>query len=132
VCDRVLVLAQGRVLLDGPISLLHDLAHRYYQVDIRLLLDEISASPDTRHIGDAEQGLDWLLSGLTGGQDGRGGIERVVVYSPCMLRVTLERAAVPFAQVWGRLVHWVQTGKIRTYSFRSMEMEEVLSGVISS
>lgn len=35
-------------------------------------------------------------------------LERVVVYSAYMVRVTLERVAVPIAHVWGRLAHWVR------------------------
>jgi hypothetical protein len=72
-----------------------------------------------------------LLAGLADGQDGGGRVERVVAYSPHLVRVTLDRAVMPVAQVWDRLAQWVQAGKIRTYSFRSMEMEEVLSGLIS-
>ncbi|KAJ1428254.1 P-loop containing nucleoside triphosphate hydrolase protein [Ochromonadaceae sp. CCMP2298] len=190
VCGRVLLLAEGRVHLDGPIDAFHDLAYRFYQLDISIApipipgsfsasqpsactLDSASASASApgksavgtygtyesgagtgTHNGNGRNARGSGGSGGSGGdssssssgpaQDinallhlvaqavGYGGLERVVVYSSSMVRLTLEKRRVPISHIWTHLIDWRQRGLLSKFSFRNMEMEEVLSTIIAA
>jgi hypothetical protein len=182
VCGRVLLLAEGRVHLDGPIDAFHDLAYRFYQLDISIApipgtvfasqpsactLDSASTSAPAPPVGKSAVGTYGTYESGAGtathngngrnargsggdssnsrpAQDinvllhlvaqavGYGGLERVVVYSSSMVRLTLEKRRVPISHIWTHLIDWRQRGLLSKFSFRNMEMEEVLSTIIAA
>ena len=173
VCSRVLMLVRGKVFLDGPISMFHDLAYRYYQVDITL--PSLTTSGEDDHMGysyqhdmspaevatpateEAHVRMEYFLHMLaqsllpTGMAPRRTGhhlahansetsppkptpnhLERCVVYSDTLVRITIQKHLVPISVMWEQLARLQQSGVILTYAFRNMEMEEVISSIIDA
>lgn len=175
VCERVLMLVEGQVYLDAPIHCMHDLAHRFYQVDISLsatytaplhggdlsqqdtplqecglpldeedvgiAMDNVGEFPEQAQqqrkqlqstAGTSEERLKEFIAELALSVGGRCNLERVVTYSNTLLRITLQRDRVPVTVVWTQLAVWLESDRIRSYAFRSMEMEEVLSTILAT
>ncbi len=68
-----------------------------------------------------------LVSALSAACGGPESVERVVQYSPQLARLTFEKRLVRLSDVWTVLLDRKRSGLIRDYSFRAMDMEEVLS-----
>jgi len=179
VCSRVLMLVRGKVFLDGPISMFHDLAYRYYQVDITLpslsINDEMDHTKDNLDIDigyayqhdaspveaptptteEANVRMDRFLcmiaqsllptSDAPRNSDSSSThakretsihtaehLERCVIYSDTLVRITFQKRIVPISIMWEQLTRWQQSEVILTYAFRNMEMEEVLSSIIDA
>jgi ABC-type multidrug transport system ATPase subunit len=155
VCDRVLLLNEGRVVLDEPITALHDLAHRFYHVDIALPdlhrrqvrragigIDRPPApqrggglrnygsieEPAEAERGAEQAAMEALERALADLQQTLGAAERVVKYTPALVRVTWARSVAPLSPAWALLATWQEVGRIKGYAFRSAAMEEVLEG----
>lgn len=58
--------------------------------------------------------------------------ERVVEYSPTLLRLTFEKRLVPLSKLWITLEQLQRSGAIEKVSFRTMDMEEALATIIAS
>ena len=58
--------------------------------------------------------------------------ERVVEYSPTLIRLTFEKRLVPLTEVWSILGDLKRENVLERYSFRSMGMEEALATIIAS
>jgi hypothetical protein len=58
--------------------------------------------------------------------------ERVVEYSPTLVRLTFEKKVVPLTRVWNVLAELRKEGGVERYSFRTMGMEEALATIIAS
>jgi energy-coupling factor transporter ATP-binding protein EcfA2 len=117
ICEKVLMLVDGQVYINGPASMFLDLLSSFYQVDFILTL-----------IINAEQFLGIMLTFL-------GKIEmteRIVIYSPTFLRITFNKQRVPISRLWEELDEWMNNGQLDRYYFRSMEMEEILAIILST
>jgi hypothetical protein len=58
--------------------------------------------------------------------------ERVVEYSPTLVRLTFEKRLVSLTEVWSILGSLKKEGLLERYSFRVMGMEEALATIIAS
>jgi hypothetical protein len=152
-CDRVLMLVDGQTFLDGDINAFNDLAYQYYQVDVVL-----NAAYNIHTGGGGLSGLstsdcyvplsislvDYFVLQLESvckaanirdenSSSSSKCIERVVAYSETLVRVTFEKRLVPMSLIWHRLAQWrVEYDLVTRFSFRNMDMEEVLATVIST
>lgn len=117
ICDKVLMLVDGQVYIDGPSSIFIDLMTSYYQVDI--LLTPTSTNEDLFHIVEQYFGSLQLL-------------ERVVVYNDRLLRLTLHKQRVPVSRWWSALLTWQHNQVVACFYFRTMEMEEILATILST
>ena len=59
-------------------------------------------------------------------------LERVVEYSPTLVRLTFEKRLVPLTKVWDILGDLKRENVLERYSFRSMALEEALATIIAS
>jgi hypothetical protein len=157
VCDRVLMLVEGQTYLDGDMSAFHALAYQFYQVDVLLdgqynmhtnsLLSPLAMSDCyvplsislsdffLLHVANAcrqMQCADQPISSMKSPVSEGNCIERVVVYSDTLLRLTFEKRLVSMSALWTRLSEWRAQGLVAKHSFRAMDMEEVLATLIAT
>lgn len=59
-------------------------------------------------------------------------VERIVEYSPTLVRVTFEKRLVPLTKIWNILGDLRRENVLEKYSFRTMGMEEALATIIAS
>jgi hypothetical protein len=59
-------------------------------------------------------------------------LERMVEYSPSLVRLTFEKSTVEVTVIWGILQRFKEKGLILRYAFRAMDMEETLAIIIES
>lgn len=59
-------------------------------------------------------------------------LERVVEYSPTLIRFTFEKRLVPLSKAWSVMGALTGEGAAERYSFRAMGMEEALATIIAS
>lgn len=127
VCSQVLMLVDGQVYFHAPITIFEALVCNYYQVDVVLV--------ETRW-----NQTDLFLRELSALVGGRQCIERVVVYTQRQLRLTFHKEIVKVSTLWAALLQWADHGRyqrkavvtIEKYSFRAMDMEEILSTIIAA
>ena len=108
--------------------------------DVGIAMDNVGEFPEQARqhgkeqstAGASEDRLKEFIAELALAVGGRCNLERVVTYSNTLLRITLQRDRVPVTVVWTQLAVWLGSGRIRSYAFRSMEMEEVLSTILST
>ena len=59
-------------------------------------------------------------------------LERIVEYSPTLVRLTFEKRLVPLTKIWTILGDLKRDNVLEKYSFRTMGMEEALATIIAS
>ena len=59
-------------------------------------------------------------------------LERIVEYSPTLVRLTFEKRLVPLTKIWNILGDLRRDNVLEKYSFRTMGMEEALATIIAS
>lgn len=124
ICSRAILLMDGRVVLDIPMKTFQTLVTHYYQVDIQLS-DCKSILNEFNNMGlNSDIFVKNYLSGIN--------YNRIVIYSSATIRLSLNRAQVPMSEFWNKLHQYKIEGLIAKYSFRSMEMEEVLACLIEN
>lgn len=84
-----------------------------------------SPSPFLSHSGQVIFGIGLRCGGLHL-------LERVVEYSPTLVRLTFEKRLVPLTKVWDILGDLKRENVLDRYSFRSMALEEALATIIAS
>ncbi len=153
ICDRVLMLSEGQVFLDGPIARFSELAARFFQLDV-LLNSEYnlhsnavlcSLAMSDSYIPLSISLVDFFVlqlanaacssSSKAGGGEALGhkrNIERVVSYSSTLVRVTFEKRLVPISSMYAHLSLLREQGLVLRFSFRAMDLEEVLATVIAA
>jgi ABC-type multidrug transport system ATPase subunit len=124
VCERVLMLLGGRNQFDGPMAALDSVSDLFYQVDVHLMVDKNDSGVDVS----MENFLDSFSSHLNCHMS----IERIVVYSPRLVRLTLEKMIVPYSEAWGSLDRLQGESVVEKYAFRRMDMEEIFSIMVSA
>lgn len=122
VCERALMLLDGRKQFDGSMAALDSVADLFYQVDVYILIDQESTRPHMETFLDIFIG--YLNCHIT--------TERIVVYSPSLVRLTLEKAVAPYSETWGALDRLQGDNIVGKYAFRRMDMEEIFSILVSS
>ena len=146
VCDRVLMLYNGEIKFDGPMQTFDQLATFFYQIDILLpvttpLSSSIPSSTNTiKDTEDIEPMNDTqttfrisehmlqvvrMLESVA--IDPKGKCLRIVEYSSWLARLTCEKKVLPMSALWRKLMELKKIGIIQKYSFRCMDMEEILS-----
>jgi ABC-type multidrug transport system ATPase subunit len=115
-CNRVVILYEGRLFLEGPISCFGELSSRFYQVDITIL-----------NTANADHVFDKIVN-ICGGLKN---IERIVQYTSTLIRMTYEKKIMAQSKLWNSLLQ-LQNSGLLTFSFLTMGMEETLSAIISS
>jgi ABC-type multidrug transport system ATPase subunit len=144
ICRRVFMLYGGRIQFDGDMTILDSISDLFYQIDVSLVSKVIkdgdlssprSPSPPEDHTALVSEFLDCFRESLqrqhSSLSNGGGELERVVVYNPSLVRMTLEKNLVPFSRAWTILDQMSQRGAIDKYSFRRMDMEEIFAIILS-
>jgi hypothetical protein len=67
------------------------------------------------------------VKSICGGEDN---IKRIIIYTRNFIRITFEKRLVSFLTLWNHLEEWSLDHLIKSYAFRNMDMEEVLSTMI--
>ena len=116
-CNRVIILYEGRVYLEGPISSFGDLSSRFYQVDITI---SNSANSDS------------AVESIVNSTGGLKSIERIVQYTPTLIRMTYEKKIAAQSKMWSSLLMLQTKGIVKSFSFLAMDMEETLSAIMES
>jgi ABC-type multidrug transport system ATPase subunit len=124
VCGRVLMLLGGRKQFDGPMAALDSVSDLFYQVDVHLVVDK-----DNSDVGPP---MEIFLDLFSGYLNCRMAIERIVVYSPGLVRLTLEKMIIPYSEAWGTLDKLQGDEIVEKYAFRRMDMEEIFSIMVSA
>jgi len=89
--------------------------------------------PSTTSSTTSSSSMEHVIDSIAAEVGGFECIERIVVYSQSRLRITFEKRVVSISKIWQLLSTWKRKNKLlRKYSFRNMEMEEVLSTIIAS
>jgi len=144
VCTRVLMLYNGRLHFDGPMDTFDKLASLFYQLDITLpSRDEVSDSsslnvaPASKVVKSCVDEViselkEVVCAGAGRPRDAQNEDQsiRVVRYSDFFVRITCKKTAFPLSRMWTALMNIRDRGDVLKFSFRCMDMEDVLSFVI--
>jgi hypothetical protein len=106
---RVLMLVEGNVFFDGSVNAFDELACLFYQVDLLLPPSDgmhskvmknhyiNSTNVDVDHISTPVKYVIERISQRIGGEES---FERIVEYSPILIRLTFEKKIVPLTHIW--------------------------------
>lgn len=119
-CDRVLLLFEGRVIFDGPMNAFENVTTLFYQLDIRF--------PRSSSWWQRKHQQEHLISTITDQKP----YERRVLYSSQLTRLTLEKSEHPLSRVLRTLTDLKTAGSIETFLLRKMDIEETLTLLIES
>ncbi|RYG68030.1 ATP-binding cassette domain-containing protein, partial [archaeon] len=128
-CTRVMMLAKGRVVLADTPQAFQQLAAQFFQVDVVLQV----ATEGNWH------GNDGYRYGYGHGMDAAAFIadvmrsvrvERCVEYAGSKVRFVFDRAACPLHSAHALFEAYRAAGRLCRYGVRSMDMEEVLRGLM--
>lgn len=129
VCNKVLLLYRGQKYIDGDIRSFNEVAFKFYQVDVMVRATAAAGVSKTTSIfptvSEFIECINEMLSGM-------GTIERVLIYSDSLVRLTLEKEVVSLYSMWVRLEQLKRHHFIDSYAFRLMDTEEVLSTILST
>lgn len=147
-CDRVIIIHEGMLFFDGPISSFSSIASSFYQVDIYLPQVFVTSPPNKQGIGYHESDSHQVnrLRAMKQKRKQKNVIdsldmfckemgstfERLLIYSTNLIRITFEREHLPISAIWRQLETIRLHGDIERYAFREMDMEEALSNMIES
>ena len=152
VCSRVIMVHGGRLHFDGVLKTFDELCSRFYQVDIvahrglepvpcpgTLPPHTLNGISSTGFIMDVVNDLKRTFTGTPGvsnlstnSSDESVNFIRVVVYSPRFARLTIEKRSLPLSLLWIQLQKLKVDEVISKYSFRKMDMEEMLAIIIET
>lgn len=131
-CDRIVVLCDGNIVLDGPISRFYELSSEFYLIDIGIINQKQSIPVANSYIDLLKGLLSSRLSTESKKSDLMASMfTSTVVYSPTLLRIMCRKKVVPLSCMWVLLEELSVAKRIRNYYFRDVGMEEVLSALIS-
>jgi len=133
VCNKVLLLLQGQKYMEGSIKSFNAVAFKFFQVDVTI-------DPHLQKSGllsveqDNGSNMRAFLAHMSVVCNGESNIERIVVYSNSLVRLTFEKEVMSLFMVWKFLDEMVKTksSDVRSFAFKVMDMEEVLATLISS
>ena len=134
VCQRVVMLLSGTKQFDGPMTALDSVSGLFYQVDVNIV---VPFAADGNSHGDGKSAMKNFLTimattlGTTLGSPDMC-LERSVVYSDSLVRLTLEKLVVPYSVAWTTLSILTRDGLVEKYAYRCMDMEEIFSIMVSS
>lgn len=132
VCDKIIVLCDGNIVLDGPIKRFYDMASEFYMVDIGIYNDSQSIPVANGFIDLLRGSLSSRLSSDLAAADLKASIlTSTVIYSPTLVRLMCRKNSVPLSIMWQLLEEFTVAKHICYYYFRDVGMEEVLSVLIS-
>lgn len=132
VCDRIVVMCDGHVVLNGPINRFYDISVEYYVVDLNICNKFWSISAAAECIDFMKSQLADRLSTDMAKREAKATVfTSCVVYSPTLARVMCRKNQVPLSVMWTLLEEMSISKHIRGYYFRDVGMEEILSVVIS-
>ena len=131
-CDRVLILNQGKIQFDGSILSFGSIITKYFQVDI--YSDE--ASQPILPPGGVRKSLVELIQEKLDNRlpgSAANGIDRLVQYSKTFFRITCNKHELPVSILWACLDELKNSSNlINQFLFRDISMEEILSNIIDS
>jgi ABC-type multidrug transport system ATPase subunit len=110
-CERVVLLGRGRILLDTHTARFRKLAFQFYQVDV---------------VVSRREEKERLLSSFPVAW------ERVVEYGERRVRVVCEKDKAPLSLVYGHLEEGERRGGVERFGVRGLEMEEMLTCLMLS
>jgi len=150
VCKRIIMLMEGQVFIDGPVEHFLNLLYQYYQVDVIVNnndcndnIDHVDYVDDDNysninsiyhhhhHHHNHHRCIHRFIVLLRSINVNQEVIERIVIYSSELIRITFNRKLMSISKLWKSLIYWKNMNIIKKYSFRAMELEEVLATIIS-
>lgn len=124
-CDRALMMYDAQLQFDGAMHTLSELCGMFFQVDIHLV-------PVSDAVYSAVTPMDNFLSILIDSIGPGSPIERVVVYSAELIRITFGKNRVRFSTIWRALQKLANDQQILQYTFRCIDIEDIFSIIISN
>lgn len=124
VCNKVLLLLRGQKYIDGDIDGFNSVAFQFFQVDVLV--------NGQRGGSGACEDMEEFIRCMCQSCNGEGNIEKIVQYSHSLVRLTFEKGVISLFSVWNLLDLWKERGIVKSFAFRIMDMEEVLSTILST
>ena len=133
VCNKVLLLLEGQKYMEGNIKSFNAVAFKFFQVDITVNPRVKNGSLPVRQDDDGSH-MRAFVAEMSEFCNGESNIERMVVYSDSLVRLTFEKEVVSLFAVWKFLDAMVKSKSsyVQSFAFKVMDMEEVLATLISS
>lgn len=132
VCDKIIVMCDGQIALDGPIHKFYEMASEFYLVDIGILNQNQSIPVANSFIDLIIGQLSSRLStDLAAADLAESLFISTVVYCPTLVRVMCRKTDAPLSTMWTLLEELMIAKRIKNYYFRDVGMEEVLAVLIS-
>ena len=127
-CNKVLLLFRGQKYIDGDIRSFNEVAFKFYQADVTVITTTAAGVIKTSIFPTVSEFIECINEMLSG----MGSIERVLIYSDSLVRLTLEKDVISLYSLWVRLEQLKRHHFIDSYAFRLMDTEEVLSTILST